>query len=103
VTLIDALDANAYKQSLAWEDWARANHGWTNRTGQLEQSLTHYNTVEGTHVHCGVGERMEYAEYVEAKKDKGVLEPMIEAMLPSYKESVAEVLKQNAAEAFKNA
>jgi hypothetical protein len=74
--------------------WAKANHPWKNQSGTLERSIGPIAaTTTGNVTSFGVGEggdNADYAKYIEARKDKAVLQPTIEFILPSAKKDIAD-------------
>ncbi|GHV74225.1 hypothetical protein AGMMS49940_15270 [Spirochaetia bacterium] len=72
--------------------WAKQNHGWDNQTGRLEASIAPLPiTVKGEEITFGIVEGMNYAQYVERRKDKGVLQPTYEHFAPEIQSKIAEV------------
>jgi hypothetical protein len=70
------------------ENWAKKNHQWDNQTGELEKSISSFVRREGDIWIFGIDERMEYAKWVERRKDKGVLEITKEHFMPDIRKSL---------------
>jgi hypothetical protein len=85
-------------------DWAKQNHAWDNQTGDLERSIKPIPiTASGDVMTWGISEGMDYAKYIEARKDKGVLDPAWEHFKHRTEKDTGAVIAAWAAGELRNA
>lgn len=99
---LNAAMAQAGKElSVEMMTWAKYNHPWTNQSGDLERSITPVEEKNGDIITFGIGVTVDYAPYVEAMPDKGVMQIALEHITPLSKRRIAEVSSATIAEWFR--